>query len=361
MPFRRVVVGVDFTDTSLAAARWASVQLAPEAEIVLAHIAPEPTPPQFLRGHLPLVAEIVTENETALHRGLSGLADLVGRARASVEMLSGQPADGLAAIARRVGADAICVGKSVKRRGSARFGATTASRLLMRTELPVVVVPAGARGTPARLLAAVSDRAADDAVLRHAGRLAARWGASLEAIHVVEPAVRERARELVAAMTATPATLPPAIVDDSLLHALAEQWIASQLPHARLPSRAATSLVRHGDPGQEIIAHARLAAADLIVVGRGAFASADAEMPHACGAGSTARLVLWAAECPVIVLGRSPVRLAPTVVAVEADARARGTPFILGRSSRRGVLVPQRQPRQSRPPRRPGPGGGDAA
>jgi nucleotide-binding universal stress UspA family protein len=353
MSFRRVVVGVDFTDTSLAAARWASVQLAPEAEIVLAHIAPEPAPPQFLRGHLPPVAEIVTEKETALYRGLCGLAELVGRTRASVEMLSGQPADGLAAIARRLGADAICVGKSVKRRGSARFGATTASRLLARTELPVVVVPGGARGAPTRMLVAVSELAPDAAVLRGAGRLAERLGATLEALHVVEPAVRARARELVDALRATRVPLTAALEGDSQLHALAEQWLASQLSHARLPGESMTSLVRHGDPGQEIIAHARQAEADLIVVGRGACASATPGSTQAIGAGSTARLVLWAAECPVIVSGRAAVQLTPTIVALDNDARP--APFIVARGGRRAVLA------RPRPPRRPGPGGGDAA
>jgi nucleotide-binding universal stress UspA family protein len=355
MPFRRVVVGVDFTDTSLAAARWASVELAPEAEIVLAHIAPEPAPPQFLRGHLPPVAEIVTEKETALYRGLCGLADLVGRERASVQMLSGQPADGLAAIARRLGADAVCVGKSVKRRGGARFGATTASRLLARTDLPVVVVPAGSRGAPSLVLAAVSDFAHDDAVLRDAGRLAATWGASLEALHVMEPSVRERARELVGALDAAHVPLPAGIMDDSRLHALAEAWLASLLPHARLPRGAATSLVRHGDPGQEIIAHARHFAIDMIVVGRGALASGASSTTEGTGAGSTARLVLWAAECPVLVLGRSPIHLAPTIVALESDARARPAPLVVARGGRRAVLA------HPRPPRRPGPGGGDAA
>jgi nucleotide-binding universal stress UspA family protein len=354
MPFRRIVVGVDFTDASLAAARWASVQLAPEAEIVLAHIAPEADPPQFLRGHLPPVAEIVTEKETALYRGLCSLADLTGRGRASVEMLSGQPADGLAAIARRVGADAICLGKSVKRGGSARFGATTSTRLLARTELPVVVIPGGARETPARVLAAVSDRAHDGAVLRGAGRLAEHWSATLEALHVVESSVRARARELVGALRASRVPLPSGIEGDSQLHALAEQWLASQLSHARLPAESMSSHVRHGDPGQEIIAHARQAEVDLIVVGRGALASMQGST-HAMGAGSTARLVLWASECPVIVSGRAPVPLTPTIVALDSEGRTRPAPFVVARGSSRAVLA------RPRPPRRPGPGGGDAA
>lgn len=355
MPFRRIVVGVDFTDTSLAAVRWASVQLAPEAEIVLAHIAPEPAPPAFLRGHLPPVTDIVTQRETALYSGLCALADLVGRARASVEMSSGQPADGLAAIARRLGADAICVGKSEKRRGGARFGATTASRLLARTDLPIAVVPGGSRGAPLRVLAGVSDHAHGDSVLRDAARLSTAWSATLEALYVVEPAVRERARALVGALGPSHAPLPPGLVDDSRLHALAEQWLASQLPHARLPGGPVRSLVRHGDPGQEIIAYARQSEVDLIVVGRGALASAPTSTMQGTGAGSTARLVLWAADCPVLVLGRAPVQLTPTIVTVESDARNRQGPFVVARGGRHAVLT------RPRPPRRPGPGGGDAA
>ena len=140
MPFRRVVVGVDFTDTSLAAVRWASVRLAPDAEIVLAHVEPESESPRFLRGGLRPVV-LVNERETALHGALCGLADVVGRSRSRVEMLSGRVADGLAAIAHRLGADAVCVGRSTARQ-EALFGESTASQLLTCTALPVIVAPA---------------------------------------------------------------------------------------------------------------------------------------------------------------------------------------------------------------------------
>jgi hypothetical protein len=38
LELRKIVVGVDFTDASLAAARWAAAHFAPDAEIVLVHM-----------------------------------------------------------------------------------------------------------------------------------------------------------------------------------------------------------------------------------------------------------------------------------------------------------------------------------
>lgn len=118
MPFRRVVVGVDFTDPSLAAVRWASVRFAPETEIVFVHASPEP----------------------ALER-LCELAAQAGHARTSVEELSGPPAEGLVAVARRIDADAICVGRSSDGGDSAGVDAATVSRLIALAEVPVIVIP----------------------------------------------------------------------------------------------------------------------------------------------------------------------------------------------------------------------------
>jgi nucleotide-binding universal stress UspA family protein len=354
MPFRRVVVGVDFTDTSLATVRWVSAHLAPEASLVLAHIVREPRTPPFLRAHLPPVSEIVTERETALYRGLCGLADLVGRDRTSVEMLSGAPADGLALIAHRLDADLVCVGKSVQRRGSARFGATTASRLLARSGVPLLVVPGGARATPTRVLAAVSDLPPDERVLHHAGALASAWGAQLDALHVVERDVRELAHDLSTAQRESRGVLALQPMDDERLRMLAEEWLGRQLPQAGMPPGEATPAVREGDAGQEIIAYARTTRADLIVVGRGALASLGGASHSAVG--STTRLTLWAAHCPVLVLGTEPTRAAPSQVAQDAGLQARRAPLVLARSAMHGTLALDR-PRR---PRRPGPGG-DAA
>lgn len=47
MKIRRIVVGVDFREPSVAAARWTARELAPDAEIVLLHVVDVPRPPAF--------------------------------------------------------------------------------------------------------------------------------------------------------------------------------------------------------------------------------------------------------------------------------------------------------------------------
>ena len=74
--------------------------------------------------------EILAELAPALHGALRGLAAAVGSARTSVKLLAGEPADALAAFGREIGADLICLGRRQRRRGAARFGHTTAQRLL---------------------------------------------------------------------------------------------------------------------------------------------------------------------------------------------------------------------------------------
>jgi len=68
--FRRVVIGVDFSDASLAAARWAAMHLAPDAEVVLAHVLPEPVAPPYLQPHLPPAEEFSAALAPVYYGGL---------------------------------------------------------------------------------------------------------------------------------------------------------------------------------------------------------------------------------------------------------------------------------------------------
>src|SRR3954467_11168112 len=110
MQFTRVVVAIDFSAASLAAARWVAMQGAPRAEVVLAHVVSEPPAPSFVQPHLPPFAEIAAELAPALLGALRGLAGSVGPARTRVQLLSGMPADALATFGREIGADLICLG-----------------------------------------------------------------------------------------------------------------------------------------------------------------------------------------------------------------------------------------------------------
>lgn len=318
MQLGRVVVGVDFGAASLAAAQWVGAHLAPRAEVVLVHVLPEPEAPAFLRPRLPAMLDVVSDVVPALHGGLRGLADLIGSDRTRIEMLTGAPADGLAAAAADVGADLVCVGRTRSRRGGARFGATVAQRLLARTSTPVLVVP-GARGAaPSRIVAALDGSASSATVAGSAWRLARRGGASVQALHVLGPelrgfvrACRRTREEHVGDRGRSPLVVSRAgdmdrIRDEAQLYALAGEWTERQFAALGAPPGSVSTHVRVGDPGQEIVAFARSTGAELIVVGRGDAGDATGERSALEGGlrplGSTARLVTWVAPCPVLVV-----------------------------------------------------------
>jgi nucleotide-binding universal stress UspA family protein len=94
MQLNRVLVGIDFSAPSLAAARWAAECFAPRAELVLIHVIPEPrTPPYLARlrpGTPPDLA--AAERSSALLGGLMALAASVGGPRATADVRIGEPA-----------------------------------------------------------------------------------------------------------------------------------------------------------------------------------------------------------------------------------------------------------------------------
>jgi nucleotide-binding universal stress UspA family protein len=318
MQFRNVVVGVDFTEPSLAAVRWVARHLAPEARLVLVHVLPEPTVPPFLRPRGPSARDGVNAAAPALYGGLRGLANVIGSDRARVVTVRGTPADALALVADGVGADLVCVGRGRRRRGSARFGATTAHRLLARTRVPTVIAPATGLGMPARILAAVDARAGGEHVFDVACRLATPFEARVDALHVIEPDVEElvrtageglasagdargRAAEGTTRRRGTP-------LDNGWLRDRARAWVEAMLDGAGAPVGRGAAVLGAGDPGQEVVAHALSRRADLIIIGRGGDASHSAVPAGALPIGSTARLVTWAAPCPVLVVSLDGVR-----------------------------------------------------
>ena len=50
MRIRSVVVGMDFSETSIVAARWAAEHFAPNADITLVHVVALPDRPAFADG-----------------------------------------------------------------------------------------------------------------------------------------------------------------------------------------------------------------------------------------------------------------------------------------------------------------------
>jgi nucleotide-binding universal stress UspA family protein len=341
MNFRRVVIGMDFSARSLAAARWTARNLSTDAELIFTHVLPEPETPSFLRARVSSLLDVITDMAPALSAGLLGVAELIAPGRSRIEIVAGDPADGLARVADAVGADLICLGRRRSRRGGARFGATTAHRLLARTRIPVLIIPGTGESTPRRVLAALDDGVASERVATVAGALAARWEAHVHALHVLSP----RLRDLVRACrhldnVDAPDASAESVRDVNDLFCITRRWVEQRARSANVASELLRPSVSVGDPGQEILALAHATPVDLVVLGRGGAPDRARRAGRVEPLGSTMRYVMWAAPCPVLIV--SPPRARASVSPMPRSFPIRvGSP---GLSVPRRVLSSERDP-----------------
>lgn len=286
-PFKKILIGIDFSDASLAAARWAATHIASDAELLLVHVVPLPRPPIYLQERLEATVEHRSASAPRLRTALQGFADLLGSPRVRVGVRTGVPWSALARVAGEVKADLICVGRGQKRKGSNRFGATTPQRLLAISRIPVLVIPQGVTAKPSRVLAALSGKSGGERLIPVASRLAQSWESRLEAIHVIEPEL---------------AAVSNDVLDPDVVRALASEWAAAAIS-AGGETDSTEPIIRVGDAGQELVTVAReKPGISVVVMGRtGESVSAPAS-PSQFRCGSTTRMLLWAAPGPVLIL-----------------------------------------------------------
>lgn len=357
MLIRRIVLGVDFSDTSLTAARWAATHFAPEAEVVLAHVLEETPMPPSIRAELPPVEEVATATAAQIHGGLRGLAQLIGESRCRSASLVGDPAAALASLAANIGADAICIGRARRQRGSLCVAASFPARLIAHSTVPTLVASSPRPGSFNRIVAAVDHRPASSDILETACALAAAAESTVEALHVVDPDmqayvlasrwVRKRAPYDDDTTETRPQPADTATAD-SWLRSKSLIWVSALLDAANAASCRARAVIASGDPGSEILRHSSQRSADLLVVGGGG----DADAPQRPGTrryvGSTAQLVTWAAPCPVLVLPEASGR--NSVVPIDQQfGRRRGLRPSARRGGSSGLAGPT-PPAARRPP-----------
>jgi universal stress protein E len=323
----RILVGVDFRQPSLAAARWAAAHFGTCA-IELAHVLPIPEVPVFLRPVMPALDDRLQTAAPSLLPALRGFAGTLGAKDLSVQVKVGPPIESLAEAAATFGAELVVLGREALdgRRGR------TLERLIRRLPVPALVVDSRVRESPRRILAAVDDADVGGNVVGWAAALAQYFGAELMLLHALNASLlahqwpwEERACE-----------------SDSARLGKSSRWVAPT--HAwlqrlsddvgRAPS--GRTIVAVGAPGPVILGRARVNRADLIVVGRnGSHAMSLADI------GSATRLILRAAQVPVLVVPGTTALGVPhgqTTVAreVKLDA-ARGLGW---RSGAKGVFDP---------------------
>ena len=102
--FDRIVVGVDFTEVSLAAAQWVGRHLARDATLTLVHVIPPPSPNVLRIRSVPMPDRNgrLRARIQSMYGALHGLARVVGGTTTGVEVRVGDPAVQLPAYADMV-------------------------------------------------------------------------------------------------------------------------------------------------------------------------------------------------------------------------------------------------------------------
>jgi nucleotide-binding universal stress UspA family protein len=286
----RMLVGVDFRQPSLAAARWAATHFGRRTRLALAHVQTLPEVPRFLQPIMPALDDrLVARFGSPLH-GMRGFAATLGAPDLSVHMRVGDAVRDLADVAGNLEADLVVLGRKSLDGSRGR----TLERLIRYLNVPTLIIGNDLGQRPRRIFAAVDDAPIGRQVAGWAARLAQYFDAELTLLHVLSGELLAYACDSEESLGEPPARA--SLGNSSCWVSPTHAWLRSVAAADGEPTVVRTS-VAVGAAGPSILARAQAARADLIVMGRnGAHASAPG------GIGSATRLALRGAQVPLLVI-----------------------------------------------------------
>lgn len=291
MKLERVVIGMDFSEPSIAAARWAALHFAPDAELVLVHSIEIQRPPRFLRAALPPPAELEETTRQGAEQRLREVGLSLGAPRIWPVVREGRPADQIAAVAEERGADLIIVGEHGRSGGIRGLLGSTAEQLARSAPAPVLLAQRLRSGPPRRILLPIEESTLLDTALGWGRLLTETFEAEAVGYYVVNSTFLGRMR--IISSTEKGDELEEKLVSDAV------SWLEERLERAGLPADRTVAQVVVGDPGTEIVAAVHRFDIDLVVLPtRGAGGVGHALI------GSVARSVLRGASCPILVVNQ---------------------------------------------------------
>ncbi len=260
MQLSRLVVAVDFSPASLAAARWATASLAPTADVVLTHAVDIPAPPGFLRSLFTAVDQVQASAVPGAEARLAEVRKALGLPKARLDVRTGRAFKALSAACAAYDASLLVIGPHGDRTGLGRLLGSTAERAVRESAVPVLVTAGGETGRPKRIVVAVDDSPGGRHALRWGADLARSLEAELIAVNVVDAllasavglggSAREREKAL------------------NELREASERWLQEATTGLGLPAGPLRLVVRSGHPADEVVNAAREAKADVLVIGR---------------------------------------------------------------------------------------------
>jgi universal stress protein E len=294
MKLERIVVGVDFSESSIAAAQWAARYFGRGAEIVLIHAIDIPEPPPFLGDRYPPLALLLDTYRAGAETRLARLVDALAGGRTRSVVRFGRASEQIEKVAGEVGADLIIAGKHGERSSAWGGPGSTAERLSRSSGIPVLLAAGLRQAVPKRLLVAVDDDDVTDWVLGWARMFSERFGADVTALHIVSNAVLSHVLSMTA-LTAGNREMDEARIQGEFRQE-ADRWLhrigAAGLPRERVDYRTA-----FGHPAEEILTAAMELDADLVIMG----SRRPGKLRRAV-LGSVASEVLHRAPRPVLIV-----------------------------------------------------------
>lgn len=287
MTSRPVLVGVDFSESSLDAARWSARHLAPGARLVLAHAVHIPQPPSFLRSLYPSAETVVEDARRGAEVRLQELASGLGR-DAELIVRVGRPDETLRNIAQEIGAGILVVGARGERGGVWRLFGSTAERVARQAPCPLLLARALPVGPIRKALVAVDDTDTAGTMLEWTAKFSGVAAEQMVLLHVVSGAVRGAVWMGAVSSEARGA--------EQKLRAHTEEWLRGLAAAAGVDK--ATVEVRLGDAALEILRAADRHAVDVVIVGQHGAG-------HGMFLGSTAEFVLRQGSGPVMLAATS--------------------------------------------------------
>lgn len=295
MAIERILVGVDFRQPSLAAARWAAAHFGNSAALELLHVAPVPELPRFLRPVMPVLDDRM-EPVGAPVPGLREFAATLGVPQVSTQVQVGLRVARLTERAARLPADLVVLGRGVVNGHRGR----TMERMVRHLDVPALVIGGRAQERPRRILAAVDDAAIGQSVARWAGILARQLGAELILLHVLSQSL----------LSYQPSDLAdpqfsrdPRFSWSARCHRFTSAWLQGLLRRAAPSGVTGRTEVAVGQPGPAIMEQADALGADLLVLGRN-----GTDAVGATEIGAATRILLRGSSVPVLIVPAEPAR-----------------------------------------------------
>jgi nucleotide-binding universal stress UspA family protein len=285
----RMLVGVDFRQPSLAAARWAATHFGRRTRLALAHVQTVPEVPGFLQPMMPVLDDRLAAAFGSPLPGLRGFAATLGARDLSVHVRVGHTVQSLTDLAENLEADLVVLGRKTFDGSRGR----TLERLIRYLSVPALIIGDGTGQRPRRVLAAVDDAPIGRQVVGWAARLAQYFGAELTLLHVLSDALL--AHDWISEESSCEPPGQVRLGNSSRSVPPTHAWLRSfRTTDGQSVLRTSVAV---GAVGPMILARARAARADLIVVGRNG--------AHAFGPGSigsATRLALRGAQVPLLVV-----------------------------------------------------------